>query len=90
MEIRFDPNIWLTIFHLNLKRLEVEMNRIDLSTIKQINDIPISEKAIYVKELVGCTNSDYLAFSHLFDPENFRTIEINFENVRVIMLDMQL
>ena len=89
-ECRVYPNQWPTICHLNLKRLEVYRDRIDLCTIKQINDFPISEKVILARELVGCTNSDYLAYSHLFDPENPPTIVIHLENFLEIMADMQL
>ena len=70
-KFRVDPNLWSSISHLNLKRLEVEgSGKIDLLTIKQINDLPITQKVIHAKEIEKCSNSDYLACSHLFDTKN--------------------
>ena len=70
MEIRPDPNLWWsTISHLNLKRLEIEISTIDLCTVKQINDFPITQKVIRADKIEKCSNSDYLAYSHLFDHE---------------------
>ena len=71
-EFRVDPNLWSTISHLNLKRLEVEESgQIDLLTIKQINDLPITQKVIHDIDIELCSNhSDYLAYSHLFDTRN--------------------
>ena len=76
-EFRVDPNLWSTISHLNLKRLEVEESgQIDLLTIKQINDLAITQKVILAEEIEKCSNSDYLACSHLFDTKNPPGIKI--------------
>ena len=51
-KFRVDPNLWSSISHLNLKRLEVEgSSQIDLLTIKQINDLPITQKVIHVEDI---------------------------------------
>ena len=76
-EFSVDPNLWSSISHLNLKRLEFEeYGQIDLLTIKQINDLPITQKVILAEEIEKCSNSNYLAYSHLFDTKNPPMIRI--------------